>query len=75
MVRAIRADVKMNWTNERPTQRGWYWFRGTPGLPLGQYDGILQIDNSGQAQLNGKAGWWPFERFEGQWAGPVEQPK
>lgn len=58
----------MSWTNEQLTQRGWYWFRGT----LRQYDGIVVIDDCGQARLSGHPGWWTFAHFEGEWAGPLE---
>jgi hypothetical protein len=59
------------WTKTKPTEAGWYWFRGEAheADPF-----IVQIDEVGQFQ-------WPDGGFQevklakGEWAGPIEEPK
>lgn len=59
------------WSENRPTQPGWYWYRGLTGEddPM-----IVQVDEAGYFQ-------WPDGGFqevlltEGQWAGPIVPPE
>lgn len=59
------------WTVEKPSQAGWYWFRGEAGEtePF-----IVLVDEAGQFQ-------WPDGAFQevalahGEWAGPIEEPE
>jgi hypothetical protein len=58
------------WTTEKPTTAGWYWFRG---LAHEADPFIVQVDEAGQFQ-------WPDGGFQevtlakGEWAGPIEEP-
>jgi hypothetical protein len=61
----------LRWTTEKPSQAGWYWFRGQ----LGEGEAfIVYVDEVGQFQ-------WPDGGFQevslakGQWAGPIEAPE
>lgn len=59
------------WTDAKPTQAGWYWYRG-----CGEETDLLivQIDEAGYFQ-------WPDGGFsearltDGQWAGPLDPPE
>jgi len=62
--------AEYQWTKEKPTSAGWYWFRG----PAHEADPfIVQVDEVGQFQ-------WPDGGFQevtlakGEWAGPIEEP-
>lgn len=59
------------WSTDKPTQPGWYWFRGKAH----ESDAfIVLVDEAGQFQ-------WPDGGFQevslarGEWAGPIQEPK
>ena len=64
-------ETVLRWTTQKPTQAGWYWYRGRSHEeePL-----IVQVDHAGQFQ-------WPDGGFQevtltkGEWAGPIEPPE
>ena len=63
-------DNKLHWTKEKPVNIGWYWFRAYPN------------DNPFIVCIKGfsKRGLLLTFRnkrcfLEGEWAGPIEEPK
>jgi hypothetical protein len=68
----------MNWTRDRPTKTGWYWWRDPEyreNLPevckvyRDRFEAILRItwnDSSGAD--------YPVTDYDGEWAGPLEPP-
>ena len=75
----------MNWTTNRPTSRGWYWFRpngNTPknyyrlmetaiGLPVVLLVGVEQQD---VFSVTFPRGEWLVDEMGGEFAGPIEPP-
>lgn len=67
--KCIHAEYQ--WTSEKPTGSGWYWFR-EPSLPI---MGVLvqvktsciRLGNAGDASLDKVLG--------GEWFGPLEMPE
>ncbi len=63
--------AKLTWTKRKPTESGWYWYRGEAheADPF-----IVQVDEVGHFQ-------WPDGSFQevtlahGEWAGPIELPE
>lgn len=63
--------ANLRWTKNKPTQSGWYWYRGLveEADPL-----IVLVDEAGYFQ-------WPDGGFQevlltkGEWAGPIEPPE
>jgi hypothetical protein len=61
----------LRWTEEKPTEPGWYWYRGEvdDADPL-----IVEVDRAGYFQ-------WPDGGFQevkltkGEWAGPIPLPE
>ncbi|HSF58039.1 MAG TPA: hypothetical protein VLD83_08210 [Candidatus Binatia bacterium] len=59
------------WSHNKPTGRGWYWFRG---LAHEADPFIVLVDQTGEFQ-------WPDGGFQevslanGEWAGPIEEPE
>ncbi len=59
------------WTEDKPTQAGWYWYRG------GESDDqpfIVEVDESGCFQWP-DGGYQEAALTKGEWAGPIERPK
>ncbi len=63
--------TELTWTWEKPTNPGWYWYRG----PVEESDPlIVLVDEAGYFQ-------WPDGGFQevvftkGEWAGPIELPE
>ena len=53
----------MNWTSEKPTKAGWYWWRFSKDAPRSQWEVRLINDYQIGSQI-----------LLGQWAGPLEEP-
>lgn len=75
-------DAGMNWTIERPTIPGLYWFTGT----LNRISGKREISLATVVELTGVAPnvhvWFhrintpvPIRECEGQWWGPLVAPQ
>ncbi len=62
--------ARLTWTEQRPTQAGWYWFRGQAheADPF-----IVQVDEAGQFQWP-DGGYQEVMLAKGEWAGPIEEP-
>jgi hypothetical protein len=65
----------MKWTTEKPTESGWFWYRG----PLSEDQPmVVHVYDVGKIFYTGP---WPdghtvrLERSFGEWAGPLEPPK
>lgn len=74
-------DVK--WNTEKPTQKGFYWFKGKFKNPFGGWDStkpmIAQIDNrkNGIVRILLRTGIIDnvlLVDMNGQWIGPLEIP-
>ena len=63
----------MNWTTQKPTISGWYWWR-VLGQPTGS---IVQVDTeTGTVSSSGTDEYrLLMEIVGGEWFGPLEQPK
>ena len=64
----------MNWTKERPTKAGWYWYQGPheqsePEVLAVEFDD--EFDRFVQFGVGPQA--W-VDECNGQWAGPLEPP-
>lgn len=58
------------WRKTKPTEAGWYWFRG----PAHEADAfIVQVDEVGQFQWP-DGGYQEVKLTNGEWAGPIELP-
>jgi hypothetical protein len=63
--------AEYQWTINKPTVAGWYWFRG---LAHEADPFVVQVDDIGQFQ-------WPDGGFQevtlakGEWAGPIQLPR
>jgi hypothetical protein len=75
----------MKWTEEKPTQEGFYWFRGLIGdAATGKVHDfrdkltvveIIYKEVGFYAKILG-AGWWPLiDTANGVWTGPIEPPQ
>jgi len=58
------------WTKQKPTEPGWYWFRGEAHEtdPF-----IVQVDEAGQFQWP-DGGYQEASLAKGEWAGPIQEP-
>ncbi|HVG02025.1 MAG TPA: hypothetical protein VM842_04000 [Nitrospira sp.] len=68
----------MNWTNDKPWQTGFYWYR-EPAVPGGVIfpATIVEVvisEESFVAKL-GVDGDQRLEKYTGEWIGPIEVPK
>jgi hypothetical protein len=66
------GTAAMNWTTDKPTKPGWYWYRG-------ECDGhtvkvIHFIDDDGNGPYLATSEDLALNDLDGEWAGPVEPP-
>lgn len=67
------------WTKERPTTPGWYWWRAWRGGTAVVTEVCYSIPVTGEKRLYAqfvdctKALY--IDQFEGEWAGPIPEPK
>ena len=63
------ADYR--WETKKPTEPGWYWFRGEAheADPF-----IVQVDDAGQFQWP-DGGYQEVKLAKGEWAGPIQLPE
>lgn len=79
----------MRWTKDKPTQTGWYWYRGDYDAANWYTDKakpvITFVNIEGRLTSRGRPpvahAWQPFmdyddelSNFTGEWAGPIEPP-
>lgn len=62
----------MNWTHEKPTHPGWYWYSGTGAERPGVYE-VYEADGALYVQF-GNVYSPPVADLQGQFAGPVSGP-
>ena len=62
----------MNWTNEKPTKKGWYWWRKNKVAVIcriwewwDKQELYASFEGSSSAPVN---------TLDGEWAGPVDPP-
>lgn len=71
----------MIWTNEKPTVRGWYWYRTGPGDTgdwSHQDETIIFVERwAGELAVSmaGSAVSYKLEDAHGVFAGPIERPR
>jgi hypothetical protein len=73
-MRARKGQKRMadyQWTERKPTEAGWYWFRGQAheADPF-----VVQIDGAGQFQWP-DGGYQEVTLAKGEWAGPIQLPE
>ncbi len=63
----------MNWTTQKPTMSGWYWWRDI-GLSTGV---IVQVDTeTGTVSSSGTDEYRLLKEIvSGEWFGPLDRPK
>jgi hypothetical protein len=62
----------MNWTADKPTKPGWYWYRGGSD---GHTVKVLHfIDDDGDGPYIATSEDLTLNDLDGEWAGPVEPP-
>ncbi|HKW86418.1 MAG TPA: hypothetical protein VJM82_05055 [Nitrospiraceae bacterium] len=66
-----RSMPDYQWTKAKPTEAGWYWYRGQAheSDPF-----IVQVDEAGQFQWP-DGGYQEVKLTDGEWAGPIELPE
>ena len=65
-----------NWTTEKPTQTGWYWYRkDATALSILFYCGPVWDHIVDFAGLNEPVAFTKDHLLEGEWAGPLEPPE
>ena len=74
-----KRDERVTWTTEKPTQTGWYWYKGEdPDIEF-HADGISIVeviteeDRLVCRHSNSDNQW--VDDSQAQWAGPLEVPK
>jgi hypothetical protein len=85
-LRQLKALVTLEWTNEKPTADGWYWYR-KPGFNMGKpcpaWVYVVRHDRGGGGQIVYVHLMPPHDRepvtkrvsdCNGEWAGPMEVP-
>lgn len=56
------------WTTEKPTVPGWYWYKGNWNAET------VHVVYAQNGRLYAR--WWDWvDEMNGQWAGPLEVPK
>ncbi len=63
----------MNWTTDKPTRPGWYWFQPGVDSPVGRAT-ILDVMQSLHTRLPEGGGIHHIRNLSGRWAGPIEEP-
>lgn len=67
--------MKPKWTTEKPSRAGWYWWRmGTRDAEIVEIEeiaGILTVFQTGYDENLAKS----VKFWEGEWAGPLEEPE
>jgi hypothetical protein len=65
------TTMKFTWMPGKPTEPGWYWYRGEAGEsdPL-----IVEVDSAGYFQWP-DGGYDEVKLAKGQWAGPIPPPE
>ena len=69
----------MNWTTDKPTKPGWYWYKGEDHDIEYHADGIAIVEVIKEEDWlvcrhsNSDNEW--IEDSQAQWAGPLEMPK
>lgn len=64
------------WTKQRPDEPGYYWFRQDAGRTPEVVNVELEAD--GRLVATDLENFWrcmPVEDLDGQWAGPIPEPK
>lgn len=59
----------MTWTTERPTEPGWYWWRGHP-----DYNGKIGYLTDSKVIIF-PVGSGHIDEMGGEWAGPIQKPE
>jgi len=68
-------EAEMNWTNTEPTVPGWYWYR-KPGWEAELYRLVPFVNSPTELHCVGLDTDWPLDGSrEGEWYGPIEEPK
>jgi hypothetical protein len=71
------------WTRDKPTQTGWYWYRGDYDAASADIQPVVTYVNTDGSKigLRTPCAWQPFmdyddrlESFTGEWCGPITPP-
>ena len=62
---------KLKWTKEKPTQNGWYWYKGCDGIK-----DIVDVDiKEDNVSFMDFPGAQSLELMNGEWCGPIPEPE
>lgn len=71
---AIEREMAPEYTNEKPTTPGWYWWRKKGGKAEKPVE--LRKNDAGQLVFNFSSyEVFEYEAISGQFAGPIPEPK
>jgi hypothetical protein len=74
--RTLPARV-VEWTRNRPTKAGLYWFRGRIELNTFKHPTVVEIMDNGanlMTRILGRGAWPLVNQADGEWYGPIEPP-
>lgn len=67
----------MKWTDESPTEPGWYWYRQKENVPEKYWrpHQVVAVDDCLFVSTTKHGNDREVKFFTGQWAGPIEEPE
>lgn len=81
---AVERLVSLRWSQERPTEPGWYWYEDDEYGPAPvevEWTGFIHSPNARQLEVTTACGedtYWPtgpLGNLGGKWAGPIVEPE
>jgi hypothetical protein len=63
----------MRWTNIKPTQEGWYWYRTVSRL--GNHCAKIEFDENNKLHARIMCADYFIDNLDGEWAGPIPEPE
>ena len=73
----VECIPRLKWTKEKPTGQGFYWFRGKWRSEEGDFElgEVVEVSARLVVYIFHYEGGINIDRLEGEWAGPIEEPK
>jgi hypothetical protein len=67
--------AELVWTKDKPTEPGWYWFRHEHIAPWIAHVELLCRFGKAPFLAVRMQSIHTLDKFDGEWAGPIPQPK